>query len=211
MAFTCPPGSTCIGSGVFIAFDVTAKSRAIDWWNRRAVDPHPPIAATVSDEPPVEYIELNMSNYNEDDVSQLNEWAIWAAGRIEAIAESAAQPVSEPVAWMYDVASDGLNDVTQSRAVVSSWPDKSKIVSLFTHPTTVDGWVEVIDRPPEPDKWVIVYNGNWCGVGRHRPLDDYREESERWQDEHAEYIEHCGGKVTHWMPIPKPPLAGRTT
>lgn len=28
--------------------------------------------------PPVEYIELNLANYGPDDVSQLNEWAIWA-------------------------------------------------------------------------------------------------------------------------------------
>ena len=31
---------------------------------------------------PVEYIELNMANYDEDDVAQLNAWAIWAFGRI---------------------------------------------------------------------------------------------------------------------------------
>lgn len=30
-----------------------------------------------------EYIELNMSNYDDEDVSQLNQWGIWAVGRIE--------------------------------------------------------------------------------------------------------------------------------
>jgi hypothetical protein len=34
---------------------------------------------------PVEYIELNPSNYDSDDVSQLNEWAIWAHGYIEEL------------------------------------------------------------------------------------------------------------------------------
>ena len=40
-------------------------------------------------EPPVEYIELNLSNFNDDDVSQLNEWGIWAAGRIETLENDA--------------------------------------------------------------------------------------------------------------------------
>lgn len=39
---------------------------------------------------PVEYIELNMSNFNDDDVLQLNEWGIWAAD------ELAKQPPSNP-------------------------------------------------------------------------------------------------------------------
>ena len=33
--------------------------------------------------PPADYIELNLNNYDEDDVSQLNEWAIWASDEIE--------------------------------------------------------------------------------------------------------------------------------
>ena len=32
---------------------------------------------------PVESIELNLSNYGPDEVSQLNEWSIWAFGQIE--------------------------------------------------------------------------------------------------------------------------------
>lgn len=32
---------------------------------------------------PVEYIELNLSNYSADDVAQLNQWAIWAAEELE--------------------------------------------------------------------------------------------------------------------------------
>lgn len=32
---------------------------------------------------PVEFIELNMGNYDDDQVAQLNQWAIWAAGQIE--------------------------------------------------------------------------------------------------------------------------------
>ena len=32
-----------------------------------------------------EYIELNMANYDEDQVSQLNAWGIWAYGEIERL------------------------------------------------------------------------------------------------------------------------------
>ena len=37
-----------------------------------------------------EYIELNMSNYNEDDVAQLNAWAIAAFDAIQSITGEAA-------------------------------------------------------------------------------------------------------------------------
>ena len=33
---------------------------------------------------PVDYIELNMCNYDDDDVAQLNEWAMWAFRHIDA-------------------------------------------------------------------------------------------------------------------------------
>ncbi len=41
----------------------------------------------MSDTAPVEYVELNMLNYNEDDVSQLNEWGAWAYDEIERLKE----------------------------------------------------------------------------------------------------------------------------
>lgn len=36
-------------------------------------------------EPPVDYIELNLSNYGPDDVCQLNEWGIWASGELDRL------------------------------------------------------------------------------------------------------------------------------
>jgi hypothetical protein len=32
-----------------------------------------------------EYIELNLSNYDHDDVCRLNAWGVWAVGRIEEL------------------------------------------------------------------------------------------------------------------------------
>ncbi len=40
------------------------------------------------------YIELNMSNYDEDQVSQLNGWSIWAYGEIERLQKELANRVS---------------------------------------------------------------------------------------------------------------------
>lgn len=35
--------------------------------------------------PPVDYIELNMGNYSEEDVSQLNQWGTWASNRLDEL------------------------------------------------------------------------------------------------------------------------------
>ena len=78
--------------------------------------------------------------------------------------------------------------------------------AMFDAAPSLNPWVSVKERLPEPDVYVLIYNGKWIGVGRHRPLDDgYMEESERWQSETSEFIEHLGPKVTHWMPLPEPP------
>lgn len=39
---------------------------------------------------PVPYVELNMGNYGDDDVAQLNNWGIWAAGEIAKLATTLA-------------------------------------------------------------------------------------------------------------------------
>ena len=65
-------------------------------------------------------------------------------------------------------------------------------------------WVSVADRLPPDDRWVLVFNGKHVGTGRY--VDDCDEPSERWQDEHSEYIEHLSRtKVTHWMLMPERP------
>lgn len=74
--------------------------------------------------------------------------------------------------------------------------------------TSGQGWIPVSDRMPTLDAWVLVHNGKWTGIGRH--VADPREvfdADERWQDEHAGFIEQLGPKVTHWMPLPTVPSA----
>lgn len=42
-----------------------------------------------------EHIELNMANYDEDQVAQLNGWSIWAYGEIERLQHEVAGLVNE--------------------------------------------------------------------------------------------------------------------
>jgi hypothetical protein len=51
--------------------------------------------------------------------------------------------LSEPVAWMYHICDDGLNDITQSKKTVAGWPDKSRIVPLYAAPLVEAGTIEV--------------------------------------------------------------------
>ncbi|MCR4297527.1 MAG: hypothetical protein NUV75_02055 [Gallionella sp.] len=51
--------------------------------------------------------------------------------------EYAGKPVAEqqePVVWRYHIADDGLDDCTASKAVMSTWPDKSKIIAYYASP-----------------------------------------------------------------------------
>lgn len=62
---------------------------------------------------------------------------------------------------------------------------------------TVCGWASVKDRPPEEDGLYNVYCKDGSMV--HAWFED------KWFIDHCE----CGdGYVTHWMPLPEPPLEG---
>ena len=43
----------------------------------------------------VEYIELNLSNYDDEDVAQLNEWAIQAYKRIEELEQEVRDLIAD--------------------------------------------------------------------------------------------------------------------
>lgn len=68
---------------------------------------------------------------------------------------------------------------------------------------TAEKWTPVSERLPEREKWVLVHNGKWTGVGAYMYEDD---DSECWQDERREFIEHLGPKVTHWQSLPSAPV-----
>ncbi|WP_321914790.1 DUF551 domain-containing protein [Paraburkholderia sp. J11-2] len=71
-------------------------------------------------------------------------------------------------------------------------------------------WISVFEHLPPFETFVLAHNGKWTGVAKFASgaeLDD----SERWQDEHSEFIEHLGPAVTHWMPLPMLPAAKETS
>lgn len=69
-------------------------------------------------------------------------------------------------------------------------------------------WISVKDRLPYGGEWVLVIGvfthkkGGWC-VPHVAEM--------RWgkwcaQDEMLPYLDERGLKITHWMPLPKPPI-----
>lgn len=79
------------------------------------------------------------------------------------------------------------------------------ITHLYLAPPTIpDGWISVEDWLPNPGEENIIC---WCGwpiTGVYRPKDPMRGDYD-W------YSEPVGMNpifhVTHWMPLPSPPLA----
>jgi len=104
---------------------------------------------------------------------------------------------------VFEVPCQGANDADLPYLIAlhNAWPALRAALSRSGR------WVPVSERLPTPDTWVLCHNGTWTGIGMHARLEDdgYMEESERWQDEHYEFIEHLGPKVTHWQPLPAAP------
>ncbi len=73
-------------------------------------------------------------------------------------------------------------------------PPQTKIEEVKTD------WISVGELPAI-DKWVLLFNGHWVGVGKYHPDED-RDSNPEWQDETSEYINPI---PTHWMPLPQPP------
>jgi hypothetical protein len=76
-----------------------------------------------------------------------------------------------------------------------------------------DGWREAtMGSMPFADQMVLVHNGKWTGLGKYvYDPTDFLDDSERWQSEAGEFIEHLGPKVTHWMPLPAAPKSNATS
>ena len=89
---------------------------------------------------------------------------------------------------------EGTRDLYDMREVADGIAD-----FLIAHGVTVQEWISVDDRLPEPGKQVIIYSrcdfcesafhigipGKWRVTWNHEMLD--------------------ADSVTHWMPIPQPP------
>ena len=129
----------------------------------------------------------------------------------DRVASVAASAGSEPVAWRvrrHDAPNYWI--IFLHRPVDAMADPGREVQPLYTNPSPpegmVGGWVSVEERLPESDAPVLAHNGKWTGVAAWMS-GDYLEPLERWQDEHREFIEMMGPAITHWMPLPAPPLA----
>lgn len=71
-------------------------------------------------------------------------------------------------------------------------------------PVIPDGWVACSEQMPESNKYVLVCNGVWVGMGLYNDGEQF-EDCERWQDEHGEFIDLLHHPVSHWMQLPEAP------
>jgi hypothetical protein len=78
-----------------------------------------------------------------------------------------------------------------------------EVLRLRAVQSETGAWIRVEDRLPPSGESVLVWNGRWRGLGRC--MTEWDDESERWQDERSEFIEHLGPRVTHWCPLPESP------
>jgi hypothetical protein len=68
-------------------------------------------------------------------------------------------------------------------------------------------WINVKDRLPRKDGKSSIYclvNSEYDGIVM-RPYNEYHK---CWDTEDADdyYCDAVGGKITHWMPLPNPPI-----
>ncbi|MGV4072006.1 DUF551 domain-containing protein [Citrobacter freundii] len=81
---------------------------------------------------------------------------------------------------------------------------RAAMLQAGNSPVTPDGWINCRERLPKPNKYVLVCNGVWVGVGMYNNAEHF-EDDERWQDEHGEFIDLLHHPVTHWQSLPAAP------
>lgn len=81
---------------------------------------------------------------------------------------------------------------------------RAAMLQAGNSPVTPDGWINCRERLPKPNKYVLVCNGVWVGVGMYNNAELF-EDDERWQDEHGEFIDLLHHPVTHWQSLPAAP------
>lgn len=100
-----------------------------------------------------------------------------------------------PGATFYNAAEFAIDEVESLRAAM---------LQAGNSPVTPDGWINCRERLPKPNKYVLVCNGVWVGVGMYNNAELF-EDDEHWQDEHGEFIDLLHHPVTHWQSLPAAP------
>ena len=119
-----------------------------------------------------------------------------------------AEEILEDIAMRIDARGVGNNrdaikrfyrDKLNTLATIHAQKIAEKMVS--------ERWINVEDRLPEKDGKSSIYclvNSEHDGIVV-RPYNEYHK---CWDDEDADdyYCDAIGGKITHWMPLPNPPI-----
>ena len=75
---------------------------------------------------------------------------------------------------------------------------------LISHGVTVQEWISVKDRLPEPFTLVLVYRQSFGTLPPYIKVDQmtlWNDDTQVWTDEVASWK----NVTTHWMPLPQPP------
>ena len=69
--------------------------------------------------------------------------------------------------------------------------------NLIAHGVTVQEWISVKDRLPEPGERVLVCIG--------AVFEAFIDDAGKWQRYYSAPLNEVLGEPTHWMPLPQPP------
>lgn len=140
---------------------------------------------------------------DEDTLTNMSFEELLALGRIALAAKQA-----KPVAYTDNLSLETL----QLNGMACMWKEGNgaewrEQIPLYTIPqpahTEQDGWIKCSERMPECSKWdhaaVIASEGSNSFVAY------YNKHECKFLDE--PFGESLGNKITHWMPLPKPPVA----
>lgn len=79
--------------------------------------------------------------------------------------------------------------------------DTSKVMDVSSS-ATLNNWISVKDSLPPPRRVVLYFHElHGPSVGHYNP--DYSKPGYKWISE--EWVDNKTDRITHWMPLPKPP------
>lgn len=171
----------------------------------------------------ITYADFGMNHKHDDGTETPNaKLCRQSAAKIKAILAAPATSklsAEQPVAWA--VYCNGRpvegneRDTLGSAEHLLNWltehhpGDKRKIVPLYAHPSALDeGWIPVSERLPAKPGEQFVH----CTTGYTTILyyvdGEWLESDKQTVDSRKRENDYWGRFITHWQPLPEPPLRG---
>jgi thioesterase domain-containing protein len=130
-----------------------------------------------------------------------------ALGRVEADALSGHLELSGAVSLLKDIKAENAR-LRESMKLIANGeydlPDGScqDIARAALEPMKATSqWISVKDRVPEKTEWCLVFADGAMNCMAWNSMDD------EWQDWTLPKAPNITDTITHWMPLPKPPVA----